>query len=91
MKYRQYETPMDWLEERGKQTGLFLVWFPSLETNGQISTIMVDGRAYNKKASLIGDWSTSWMSGCHWRPFADIEALDSDDPVLTIARINAEE
>lgn len=100
MKYRHYETPMDWLKQHGKQKDRFLVWFDEFEDEScGTEWITIEGRRGSDLIEVTDEdprreqdskWTQDEDEHAHWRPFADIEALDSDDPILTTARINAE-
>lgn len=91
MKYRHHETPMDWLEEKGggRSHATFLIWKDGTQIEfAKLAHVAFCGEVSFDGFSEDGHWEqfTDW----NWRPFADIEALDSDDPILTTARINAE-
>lgn len=90
MKYRHYETPMDWLKEKGKDSDIFVIWIPpDTVITGVFAVIDTAGLVREQGDTMADEWE-SYIIELHWRPFSDIEALDSDDPILTTARINAE-
>lgn len=76
MKYKHYETPMDWLKEKRKPYAIFLVYKKERPAATAIFVLVAFcGEVSFGNDSEDGHWDQfiDW----HWRPFADIEALDS--------------